>query len=118
MKIIYIEDNASNIALFERICHMAEDDLFIFLIAEDAIKQIAPGTADVIIIDLHLGNQQLDGIDVARGLRDKGVKEPIVAITSYDDLFFNRIEDSGCDMYLQKPISVEGVLQLLNQYRQ
>jgi two-component system cell cycle response regulator DivK len=117
MRITYVEDNVANIALLERICQMSKDDLITYLDADTALTEIGVGTSDLIIIDLHLGTKATDGLQLSRALRDNGVKEPIIAITSYDHLFRDHYLEAGCDEYIRKPVSVETFLATIDHYR-
>ena len=118
MRIVYVEDNLANIALIERICHMTDDELVTFNEAEAALAKIDPGSADLILMDLNLGNRSMDGLQLTRMLRQKGVNEPIVAITAYDTMgYADQYVAAGCNDYLRKPVSVRGMLNLINGYR-
>lgn len=117
MRIIYIEDDVANIALLERICNMGKDELITFYDATSALSGIEPGECDLIVLDLHLGDYSIGGLELARMLRGKGVMEPIVAITSYDTLYADQYEAAGCNEYVRKPISVRGMLSLFDRYR-
>lgn len=117
MRIIYVEDNIANVALLERICQMSKDELITYLNAESALAGIQPGDSDLIVLDLHLGNQSIDGLELSRRLRERGVNEPIVAITSYDHLYEDQYEQAGCNEYVRKPVSVPTLVNLLNRYR-
>lgn len=107
----------SNIALLERICNMGKDELITYLDAESALSAIYPGLSDLIVIDLHLGNQSIDGLELARQLRERGVMEPIIAITSYDHIYSDRYMAAGCNEYVSKPVSVNSLLNLIDRYR-
>ncbi len=117
MRIVYVEDNLANIALVERICHMSQDNLRTFVDAETALSHIEPGEADLILMDLHLGNHRMNGLELTQLLRQKGVDIPIVAITAYDTLFSNQYESAGLDKYVKKPVAVQDMLNLINAYR-
>lgn len=118
MRIIYIEDNLANVALIERICHMNDDVLVTYNEAETALAEIDPGTADLILMDLNLGNRSIDGLSLTRLLRQKGVQEPIVAITAYDTMgYADQYVAAGCNDYVRKPVSIRGMLNLINGYR-
>ncbi|MEP7292657.1 MAG: response regulator [Chloroflexota bacterium] len=118
MRIVYVEDNLANVALIERICHMNSDELVTFSEAESALAEIAPGSADLILMDLNLGNRSMDGLQLTRMLRQKGVNEPIVAITAYDTMgYADQYVAAGCNDYLRKPVSIRGMLNLINGYR-
>ncbi len=118
MRIIYIEDNLANVALIERICHMNEDELVTYNEAESALSAIDPGSADLILMDLNLGPRSMDGLRLTRMLRQKGVDEPIVAITAYDTMgYADQYVAAGCNDYVRKPVSIRGMLNLINGYR-
>ena len=118
MRIVYVEDNVTNIALLERICNMGKDELITYLDADSALTSIRPGANDLIILDLNLGqHSRIDGLELARTLRDRGFTEPIVAITSYDHLYANRYQAAGCNEYVKKPVSVPNFLSLIDRYR-
>lgn len=119
MRIVYVEDNLANVALIERICHMNSDQLITYTEAESALAKIAPGTADLILMDLNLGSRSMDGLSLTRMLRQKGITEPIVAITAYDTMGYgDQYASAGCNDYVRKPVSVRGMLNLINGYRQ
>ncbi len=118
MRIIYIEDNLANVALIERICHMNEDELVTYSEADSALSEIDPGSADLILMDLNLGPRSMDGLRLTRMLRQKGVNEPIVAITAYDTMgYADQYVAAGCNDYVRKPVSIRGMLNLINGYR-
>ncbi len=117
MRIIYIEDDIANIALLERICNMGKDELITYYDANAALSEIEAGSCDLIVVDLHLGDYSISGLELARMLRGKGVMEPIIAITSYDTLYADQYESAGCNEYIRKPISVRGMLSLIDRYR-
>jgi CheY-like chemotaxis protein len=117
MRIIYVEDDDANIALLERICNMGKDELITYLDADTALAEINSGSGDLIVIDLHLGDYSIGGLELARMLRGKGVVEPIIAITSYDTLYADQYEEAGCNEYVRKPVSVRGLLTLIDRYR-
>jgi two-component system, cell cycle response regulator DivK len=117
MRIVYIEDNVANVALLERICNMGKDELTTYFDADTALSEIQSGSSDLIVIDLHLGTYSISGLELARLLRGKGVREPIIAITSYDTLYADQYEAAGCNEYVKKPLSVNNFLSLIDRYR-
>ncbi|MEO8396461.1 MAG: response regulator [Chloroflexota bacterium] len=118
MRIVYIEDNLANVALIERICHMNSDELITYNEAESALAEIDSGSSDLILMDLNLGNRSMDGLSLTRMLRQKGVNEPIIAITAYDTMgYADQYVSAGCNDYVRKPVSIRGMLNLINGYR-
>jgi CheY-like chemotaxis protein len=117
MRIVYVEDNRTNIALVERICNLSKDELVTFLDADTALSEIRPGSTDLILMDLHLGNHSMNGLELTRLLRQKGVDVPIIAITAYDTLYSSQYQAAGLDEYIEKPVAVQDMLNLINTYR-
>lgn len=118
MQIAYVEDNLGNVALVERICQMTNDTLITFGDADSALTEIMPDSADLILMDLHLGGRSMDGLQLTRLLRQKGVDSPIVAITAFDSMgYADQYLDAGCNEYVVKPVSVNDLIQLLDEYR-
>jgi DNA-binding response OmpR family regulator len=84
-------------------------------LAEDGVRALEEAHAflpDVVILDLGL--PRLDGIDVAKRLRDDGDDVPILILTARDALE-NRVEglDVGADDYLVKPFERQELLARL-----
>ncbi len=118
MHIAYVEDNLGNVALVERICQMTHDTLTTYGDAETALASIRQDTADLILMDLHLGGRSMDGLQLTRLLRQKGINTPIIAITAFDAMgYADQYMEAGCNDYVVKPVSVNDMITLLNGYR-
>jgi two-component system, OmpR family, response regulator len=109
MKILLIEDE-QKIADF--VCHgliargLAVDYCDNGHAGFDAAKR---GDHSVIVLDIMLPGR--DGLSVLKGLRDAGVKTPVILLTARNELD-DRIEglNLGADDYLAKPFFVEELL--------
>jgi len=120
VRIFYVEDNLANVGLVERICRMHRDELMTFRDAESAIPIIEAekGKIDLIFVDLNLGRRGMNGLDLVRNLREKGIKAPVVALTAYDFLGYgDKYQEAGCDAYVRKPIAVRELVDLIDKYR-
>ncbi|MFZ4814047.1 MAG: response regulator [Phototrophicaceae bacterium] len=118
MRIIYVEDNPANVALVERISHMSHDELMTFDDPDTALASIHPGTADLILMDVNLGSPSMNGLELTRMLRTKGISEPIVVITAYDAMGYpEQFQTAGFNEYVLKPVSVRSMIDLINAYR-
>jgi CheY-like chemotaxis protein len=118
MRIIYVEDNPANIALVQRICQMSKDDLVTYSDADSALDGIHPDAADLILMDVNLGHYSMNGLELTNLLRQKGINTPIVIVTAYDTSGYPELfEATDYDEYVPKPVSVRGMLDLLNAYR-
>jgi len=108
--ILYVEDNPENRMLVRRIL-MAED----FLVAEagdahQAMKIIETFQPDLILMDINL--PEVDGYTLTARMKENPKLRlvPIIALTANvmkGDR--ERILDSGCDGYIQKPIDVDAL---------
>jgi two-component system cell cycle response regulator DivK len=104
--ILLIEDNEQNryLATF-----LLEHHGYIVLAAIDGVSglQLAESTVpDLILLDIQL--PQMDGYEVARGMRDMAATRsvPIVAVTSHA-MSGDREKAfaAGCNGYIEKPIN-------------
>jgi CheY-like chemotaxis protein len=113
-----VEDNQANVAFFDRILSMSGDELHTYHNVEDALRDPNVSAYDVIITDIHFGENVMDGLDLVARLRSDGITTPIIAVTAYDfQDYERRSEEVGSDLYLVKPISPQQVVSLLNGFR-
>lgn len=118
MRIAYVEDNPANVALVERISRMNKDYLVTFDDPDDALASIQSGEIDLILMDVNLGNVSMNGLELTRLLREKGISEPIVVITAYDAMGYpEQFQTAGFNEYVLKPVSVRSMIDLINAYR-
>lgn len=118
MRIVYVEDNPANIALVERISKMNHDDLMVYTQPDEALTNIEPGASDLILMDVNLGETVMNGLELTKLLRAKGVSEPIVVITAYDAMRYSEhFHNADFNEYILKPVSVRSMIDLINAYR-
>jgi two-component system cell cycle response regulator DivK len=116
VRILYVEDNATNVILVQRVANMGKHEVINYdegQVALDKFDEIKP---DLILLDVQLRGA-LTGLDVARILREKGSTLPVIAVTAYamkGDR--QRCLDAGCDDYLPKPISVAELVTVFKRY--
>lgn len=118
MRVLYVEDDLANLALVERVFNMSGDELYAYPDAESALDEADMLSFDLIITDIHLGENTMDGLDFTATLRDNGIEVPIIAITAYDfEEYERRSVDVGSDIYMVKPISPQELINLLDTFR-
>jgi DNA-binding response OmpR family regulator len=110
--VLVVEDDTDIAQVLQRSLRMEGYDVRIAgdgLAALDEYRGFAP---DVLVLDLGLPG--LDGVDVARRLRDGGEDVPILMLTARDALE-SRVQglDSGADDYLVKPFERQELLARL-----
>jgi CheY-like chemotaxis protein len=118
VRIAYVEDNPANVALVQRISKMNQDELITFSDPDKALAALAPGNIDLILMDVNLGNMNMNGLELTRMLREKGISEPIVIVTAYDAMGYpEQFQTAGFNEYVLKPVSVRNMIKLINAYR-
>lgn len=76
---------------------------------EDGFNAALVGDYDLIVLDLMLPS--MDGLDVAKKLREKTIQTPILMLTARDQAMdIVKGLDSGADDYLAKPFSFDVLL--------
>jgi two-component system cell cycle response regulator DivK len=110
VKILYVEDNPENRMLVRRILVAEDFDVIEAADAYQALKIVETTRPDLILMDINL--PEIDGYTLtARMKENPNLSEvPIIALTANvmkGDR--ERILDSGCDGYIQKPIDVDAL---------
>ncbi len=117
-KLLYIEDNVSNLRLFTRI--VARRPAVEFLSAANGtlgLEMARVQHPDMILLDLHLPD--LDGTEVLRRLQADPATAQIPVIVLTADAVPGRREQSlvaGARAFLTKPLEIRTVLALIDQY--
>lgn len=115
MRIMYIEDNIPNRSLIERITSSGNHTLHTYATAEDALFHFTEDDPHLILVDVELAGQ-MTGLDFVRTLRSEGLTLPIIAITSVTNE--HMCMEAGCNAAFLKPIPVQQVWQMIEDYAQ
>ena len=114
-RVLVVEDDKINAFIIDRFL----SDKYTVDIAQngkEALGMIADNVFDVILLDINLGDDELDGVEVLRQIRKvkQYINTPIIATTAYA-LAGDRENfiSSGFDDYLAKPIKREELLAKL-----
>jgi CheY-like chemotaxis protein len=103
LRILLVEDDPMNVELFES---ALETDGHEVVTERDgaAGERRASEAFDLILLDIQLPKK--NGLEVCRGLRARGVRIPIVALSaSVLPEEVERTTSAGFDLFLSKPIS-------------
>ena len=103
MRILLVEDDPMNVELFES---ALETDGHEIVTERDgpAGEKRASDRFDLILLDIQL--PKMDGLEVCRSLRARGLRMPIVALSaSVLPEEIARTKSAGFDLFLSKPIS-------------
>jgi len=79
-----------------------------------ALQKVTQKNYDIILMDINLGNEELDGVEVLKQIRAMSGLEsiPSIAVTAYalsNDR--ERFLDQGFNQYLSKPINKDELLR-------
>ena len=78
----------------------------------EGLREAAHFAPDVAILDIGLPN--LDGIELARALRQmRGAQLTIIACTGADDDTLRRVIDAGFDHVFRKPTKIQALLDVV-----
>ncbi len=116
MRIAYVEDNVTNLALVQRIAQMNNHTVVSYLEGEIALRELSHQKFDLILMDVELAGE-MNGLQVVRALRARGLTTPIVAVTAYAMMGDReKCLEAGCNDYLPKPLPIADFLMLLARY--
>jgi two-component system response regulator ResD len=111
--ILYAEDEFTNRKIVEMVCRRMNINC---ILAEDglqALELFRKETPDLVILDQYMPG--FNGDIVAEKIRKENSEIPLIAITSDDDAV-TRLENSGFNRVLVKPVKNRDYESLLNTY--
>ena len=109
MKILVVEDEEKVADFIKKGLTEEKFEVEIAKNGLEALEKVFSNNYDVIILDIML--PEIDGNEVLKRMRDKGIDTPVIMLTAKDELedkitSFNM----GCDDYITKPFSFEELL--------
>jgi DNA-binding response OmpR family regulator len=105
LDILVVEDQPDVAEVIRRGLEESGHSVEAVLTGEDGLERASARAYDVIVLDVILPG--LDGFEVARALRDRGITTPILMLTARDqetDVVQGLAE--GADAYLSKPFRI------------
>jgi DNA-binding response OmpR family regulator len=112
MQILVVEDEPRMAELLERTFHEEGHQVIVAHTGREGFEYARCSPFDVIVLDVMLPG--IDGLSVARKLRQSGNQTPVLMLTARDaaaDIVTGL--DSGADDYLTKPFSIDVLLARL-----
>jgi two-component system OmpR family response regulator len=108
-RLLVVEDEPTILELLSGALRFAGFEVITATAATAALKAVAAGQPDLIVLDVMLPDQ--DGFQVLRRLRDQGSGIPVVFLTARDGIT-DRVAGLtlGGDDYVVKPFSLDEVL--------
>jgi len=114
MKLAYIEDDRDARTIFMRKLEQEQCSCDAFETAEAFLKVAAPGSYDVLLIDIRLPGR--DGVSLLKELRDRGIFTPAILITAFNSLDYARDAlNSNANYLLEKPFTFVALLRIIRK---
>lgn len=116
-KILIVEDNELNMKLFFDLLSMQQCKIIKSSCGFGVIEMVKEHQPDLILMDIQLSD--ISGLDLIKILKeDKTTSDiPIISITAFamkqDEV---RVTESGCNLYLSKPVSIEKFFASVRQF--
>ncbi|WP_438712474.1 response regulator [Aquimarina muelleri] len=118
MKILYVEDNKINAMVMDKMLSKNNSDVIIAENGSQALKIVKQENLDLILVDINLGLNQMDGCELLQRFRKLDILKniPVFAVTAYampgDEQRFISI---GFDNYFSKPVNFEQLLSVISK---
>jgi signal transduction histidine kinase len=112
LRILLAEDNRVNQLLVLRLLEGRGHEVTVAGDGRKAVDEAAQGNFDLILMDVQM--PEMDGLEAARILRERGVRAPIIAMTAHamqGDR--DRCLSAGMDAYVTKPIQPEEMFEAI-----
>ncbi len=111
--ILIVDDDR---AILTTIAEILELEGYAFVTATDgaeALRQVAAAQPSLVLLDMRM--PVLNGWEVARALRERGIATPIVVMTAAQDarLWSEQIDAAG---YLAKPFDLDDLLAMIARF--
>ena len=109
MRILVADDETEMTDVLEALLSREHYAVDIVHDGQDALDYGLTGNHDCLVLDIMM--PKLDGLQVLRALRDRGISTPVLLLTAKSQVA-DRIAglDSGADDYLTKPFAIEELL--------
>ncbi len=113
-RILIMEDNLDLLRLFSKALQNAGYDVNTASTLEEARTRLLQSRFDLLLCDIHIGERR--GTDLLceqmESLRAQGTE---VVVVSVDTHYRPLCQDLGIDFYLEKPVSVRQLVQLIER---
>jgi CheY-like chemotaxis protein len=82
----------------------------------EAVEMVLAQLPDLILMDISM--PVMDGLTATRQIRANHLFDntPIIAITALGESHYKRIIEAGCDDLLNKPLDIDALQPVLNEY--
>ncbi|MFK7748500.1 MAG: response regulator [Kordia sp.] len=117
MNILYVEDNKVNAMVMDKMLSKTDSHVTIAENGIKALKIVENNTPDLILLDINLGKNQMDGCELLKRIQALPTHKntPIFAVTAYampgDESHFINL---GFNQYFSKPINFPALINAIH----
>lgn len=117
MNILYVEDNKINAMVMDKMLSGKFSNVIIVENGPTALKKVKETVLDLILVDINLGVDQMDGCELLQHFKKLEILNniPIYAVTAYampgDKQRFIKL---GFDNYFSKPVDFKKLVEAIN----
>ena len=80
----------------------------------EAVQIVEREVPDLILMDMAM--PVMDGVQAANAIRNLDHKTPILCITAFSDRYHDQALAAGCDAVIKKPLNLDRLRPLVEQY--
>ena len=83
----------------------------------EAFDQFKRAHPDLILMDISLPS--VDGLTATKAIRElesDGENIPIIAVTAFGHLYYNKAIEAGCNELIDKPVDFDSIETVIHQY--
>jgi CheY-like chemotaxis protein len=115
MRVLYIEDKATNVHVMRKIARAADCELIVAISGQEGLAYLAE-KPDLILTDVGLPD--MVGADLIRHIRQKLPYTPVIVVTAHVlPVDQEECMAAGCTAYVGKPFRFADMVGLLGQYK-
>jgi CheY-like chemotaxis protein len=109
--ILLVDDNEADREVYGDLLWYNGYEVVHALDGEEALSKAESHAPDLVLLDMRLPGE-LDGLEVARRMRERGVTVPIVGLSARPAAELGAaIEEAGIDAYVEKPVDPYAVVK-------
>ncbi|WP_062058870.1 response regulator [Aquimarina longa] len=120
MNVLYVEDNKINAMVMDKMLTKNHSNVIIAENGSQALKVVKEKNLDLILVDINLGLNQMDGCELLKKLRKIDILSniPVFAVTAYampGDK--QRFINTGFDNYFSKPVNFDQLITVISKIK-
>ncbi|MBM08660.1 MAG: two-component system response regulator [Magnetovibrio sp.] len=115
--IFLVEDDKLNMKLFNDLLQVNGYNTVQSIDGRDFLNMVRDNKPDLILMDIKL--REISGLDLIKMLKKEAALNaiPVVAVTAFTQKQDKiKIQESGCDAYIDKPVSVQKLLDTVSEF--